>query len=143
MESIDDPVTDSQKPSTYSTNSPNITARPPRTRSLVTGRRHHEQLQSTRASRSHRGLIIQPQTWGPGRDCLRDSLKDGALRTGDQHVAVNRLQHPVTGSSGPVAASSAVCRGVKLSCPLSLLSLPALTSAAPLMPRRIGLTVVP
>ncbi|TDG96752.1 hypothetical protein EPR50_G00232560 [Perca flavescens] len=75
MESIDDPLTDSQKPSA-NTNLPPLP--PPSSQQLhpnpgpAKAGSNTSSYRAPRASLRQQGLITQPETGKPGSDCLRE-----------------------------------------------------------------------
>ncbi|KAL3048457.1 hypothetical protein OYC64_007095 [Pagothenia borchgrevinki] len=123
MESIDDPLTDSQKPSANTT-------LPPLPPTSTTSQQLHpnpgpaktgSNTSSYRAPRApwrKQGLITQPDLGKPGSDCLRERARP---RTLDKRLAVNHFPPP----PGSSLLSPALCRWVKASTS-SPLYLPAL-----------------
>ncbi|KAI9516927.1 hypothetical protein NQZ68_011404 [Dissostichus eleginoides] len=124
MESIDDPLTDSQKTSANTT-------LPPLPPTSTTSQQLHpnpgpaktgSNTSSYRAPRApwrKQGLITQPDLGKPGGDCLRERARP---RTLDKRLAVNHSSPPPPGSS---LLSPALCRWIKASTS-SPLYLPAL-----------------
>ncbi|KAK5849208.1 hypothetical protein PBY51_008867 [Eleginops maclovinus] len=124
MESIDDPLTDSQKPSANTTLPP-----PPPTSSTSqllhpnpgpakTGS-NTSSYRGTRASWRKQGLITQPDLGKPGSDCLRERARP---RTLDKRLAVKHFP-----PSGFVTALSCyLSSGQNVASTSSPLYLPAL-----------------
>ncbi|CAJ1055080.1 chemokine-like protein TAFA-5a isoform X1 [Xyrichtys novacula] len=107
MESIDDPLTDSQKSSTNTTNTTLPT--PPTSQHLhsnpgpAKAGSDTSSCRAPQASWRQRGLITKPQMGKQRKHCSRDRAVPGTL---DKLLAVKHPLYPVTGSSGSLTAPS-------------------------------------
>ncbi|XP_042367443.1 chemokine-like protein TAFA-5a isoform X1 [Plectropomus leopardus] len=127
MESIDDPLTDSQKPSANTTLPPP----PPTTSQLLhpnpgpaKAGSNTSSYRAPRASWRQQGLITQPGTGKPGSDCLREQTLPWTL---DKLLAVKHFPFPMTGPLGIVTAPSChLSLGQNVASTSSPLYLPAL-----------------
>ncbi|KAL7371162.1 hypothetical protein ABVT39_020730 [Epinephelus coioides] len=128
MESIDDPLTDSQKPSANTTLQP--PPPPPTSQQLhpnpgpSKAGSNISSYRAPRASWRQQGLITQPETEKPGSDYLREQALPWTL---DKLLAVKHFPFPVTSPSGFVTAPSCyLSLGQNVASASSPLYLPAL-----------------